>query len=265
VDLGSGARGGPEELVLAEWFWSTVFYGGALLAIAGFVGIVRPYKRLHRGRRSRAFAITVLGLGLAWSARSITPLMRTSASGHGIDEFMPQYQFHERHETMVSASPERVFAAIRTVAADEIALFKLFTWLRRFGQRGPESLLNPPDAKPIVDVAVASGFMVLLDRSPQEIVLGTVLAAPKGMSRRDIATADQFRQLTEPGVIKGVLNFRVEPAAARTRVITETRVVATDEHTLALFTAYWRTIFPGSAILRVTWLRAIKARAERGS
>jgi hypothetical protein len=48
-------------------------------------------------------------------------------------------------------------------------------------------------------------------------------------------------------------------------VITETRVLATDEQTLKMFTAYWRTIFPGSAILRVTWLRAIKARAERAS
>jgi hypothetical protein len=191
--------------------------------------------------------------------------MRTSTSGHGIDEFMPQYQFHEHHQTTVSASPERVFAAIRTVAADEIALFKLFTWLRRFGQRGPESLLNPPDDKPILDVAIASGFIVLLDRAPQEIVLGSVLVAPRGLSRRDVATADQFKQLTQPGAIKAVLNFRVEPDGAASRLATETRVIATDDDTLELFTAYWRTIFPGSAILRVTWLGAIKARAERAS
>jgi hypothetical protein len=261
--LGGRARRSAKELV-ADWFWSTVFYCGALVAIAGIVGIVRPFKRLHRSR-GRALAIAILGIGFAWAARSITPPITVSTARHGIDEFMPQYQFHERHETTVSASPERVFAAIRTVAADEIALFKLFTWLRRFGQRGPESILNPPDAKPILDVAVASGFMVLLDRSPQEIVLGTVLATPKGISRRDIATADHFKLLTQPGVVKGVLNFRVEPDAARTRVITETRVLATDEQTLKMFTAYWRTIFPGSAILRVTWLRAIKARAERAS
>lgn len=250
---------------MVDWFWSTVLYGGALVALAGVAGIVRPFKRLHHRSRSRALAIAVLGLGLAWIARSITPAMSASTARHGIDEFLPQYQFRESHQTAVSAPPERVFAAIKTVAANDIALFKLFTWLRRFGQSGPESLLNPPDAKPILDVAVASGFMVLLDRSPQEIVLGSVLATPRGVSRRDIVTADQFKLLTQPGVIKAVLNFRVEPDAGRTHVITETRVLATDEETLELFTAYWRTIFPGSAILRVTWLRAIKAKAEHAS
>lgn len=241
-----------------------MLYGGALVAITGVAGIVRPIKRLHRSR-SRALAIAMLGVGLIWAARSVTPAMQASTARHGIDEFLPQYQFREQHETTVSAPPERVFAAIKTVAADDIALFKLFTWLRRFGQSGPEGLLNPPDAKPILDVAAASGFMVLLDRSPQEIVLGSVLVTPRGVSRTDITTADQFKLLSQPGVIKAVLNFRVDPGAATTRVTTETRVLATDDETLGLFTAYWRTIFPGSAILRVTWLRAIKARAEQTS
>jgi hypothetical protein len=48
-------------------------------------------------------------------------------------------------------------------------------------------------------------------------------------------------------------------------VITETRVFATDAVALRRFTPYWRIIFPGSAILRVTWLRAVKHRAERVS
>lgn len=250
---------------MVDWFWSTVLYSGAVVALAGVTGIVRPFKRLHHRSRSRALAMAVLGLGLAWIARSITPAMSATTANHGIDEFLPQYQFREEHQIAISAPPERVFAAIKTVAANDIALFKLFTWLRRFGQSGPESLLNPPDAKPILDVALASGFMLLLDRSGQEIVLGSVLVAPRGVSRHDIATADQFKLLLQPGVIKAVLNFRVETDAGKTRVITETRVLATDEDTRESFTAYWRTIFPGSAILRVTWLRAIKARAEHAS
>jgi hypothetical protein len=47
------------------------------------------------------------------------------------------------------------------------------------------------------------------------------------------------------------------------RVDTETRVFATDDVALGRFTAYWRIIFPGSSILRTTWLRAVKDRAER--
>jgi len=31
------------------------------------------------------------------------------------------------------------------------------------------------------------------------------------------------------------------------------------------FAAYWRVIYPGSALIRVMWLRAIKQRAEAAS
>jgi hypothetical protein len=59
------------------------------------------------------------------------------------------------------------------------------------------------------------------------------------------------------------MNFLVEPdGPSACRVVTETRIFATDPWTLRRFTSYWRVIYPGSAILRVTWLRAVKARAE---
>ncbi len=45
----------------------------------------------------------------------------------------------------------------------------------------------------------------------------------------------------------------------------ETRVHATDDPTKRKFAAYWRTIYPGSALIRVMWLRAIRRRAESGN
>jgi hypothetical protein len=59
------------------------------------------------------------------------------------------------------------------------------------------------------------------------------------------------------------LNFRIEPAAAGVVLRTETRVYATDATIRRMFTPYWRTIYPGSALIRRSWLRAIKTRAER--
>jgi hypothetical protein len=44
---------------------------------------------------------------------------------------------------------------------------------------------------------------------------------------------------------------------------TETRVFATDAPTRRKFAAYWRVIYPGSALIRMMWLRAIKQRAEK--
>src|SRR5262245_32557245 len=59
------------------------------------------------------------------------------------------------------------------------------------------------------------------------------------------------------------MNFYVEDAGGGvSRLVTETRVHATDAAARRRFAAYWRMIYPGSALLRVTWLRAIRARAE---
>lgn len=60
------------------------------------------------------------------------------------------------------------------------------------------------------------------------------------------------------------MNFFMEDAGGGwTRLTTETRVHATDLKSRRRFAAYWRTIYPGSALIRVMWLRAIKARAEK--
>ena len=251
---------------MIDWFWSTVLYGSAILAAAGALGMVWPVRWLFRKSRKRALVMLVLGVAGILTSRAVTPGMQTSAARDGIDEFVPAFQFRERHETTVNAPPDRVFVAIKSVAANEIALFKAFTWIRRSGQSGPESLLNPPDDKPILDVATSTGFLLLLDRAPHEVVLGAFLGAPPGVSRPDTLTPDHFRNITtQPGYLKVAMNFRVEPIGPGSRLITETRVVGTDPNSVRLFNPYWRMIFPGSAILRITWLRAIKARAEQGA
>lgn len=233
------------------------------MALAGAAGIVWPTRRLYRKSRRRALVMLLTGVALAQGVRLITPSSQTSTERHGIDEFTPVFQFREYHETAVAAPPERVFDAIKTVNANEIGLFRAFTWIRRFGQDGPESIMNPPDDQPILDVAVRTGFLLLQDRSPHEVVVGTVLLTPRGVSRKEFSTPDHFKQISQPGFAIAAMNFRVEPTGAGTsRVITETRVFGTDRQSVRVFARYWRAIFPGSAILRMTWLRAIKAKAE---
>jgi hypothetical protein len=47
-----------------------------------------------------------------------------------------------------------------------------------------------------------------------------------------------------------------------TRLTTETRVYATDASSRRRFAGYWRVIYPGSALIRRMWLRAVRERAE---
>jgi hypothetical protein len=61
------------------------------------------------------------------------------------------------------------------------------------------------------------------------------------------------------------MNFRIEDAGPTACTLTtETRVYATDASTRRRFAGYWRVIYPGSALIRRMWLRAIARRAESG-
>lgn len=58
------------------------------------------------------------------------------------------------------------------------------------------------------------------------------------------------------------MNFLVTPdGPGRSVVSTETRVFANSPSARRRFAAYWRVIYPGSAIIRRMWLRAIERRA----
>ncbi len=249
---------------LTDWLWSIAFYTSVIFALVGAFGIIRPLGRVHRGKRRHALVMFLIGAAAAYGISLSMPRATASGERNGIDEFSPAYHFRERHTIAIAAPAARVFDAVRTVSADEIALFQTFTWLRRFGQPGPEGIMNAPDHKPILDVATQTGFLLLQDRPPHEVVIGAVVVAPPGTRRPKSFGVADIKQLTAPGFATATMNFRIEEAGSGTsRLITETRVFATDRTALRRFTPYWRIIFPGSAILRVTWLRAIKARAER--
>ena len=247
---------------MIDWLWSIGFYTSVIFALVGACGVIRPLRRVHRGKRLHAAAMLLIGLAAAYAISRSMPRAQSSAERHGIDEFTPTFHFREHHETTIAAPPARVFEAIRAVTAEEIALFGTFTWIRRLGQPGPESIMNAPERQPILDVATKGGFLLLHEAVPNEIVVGTIVVAPPGARRPDAFGAQEFKQLSAPGFAIAAMNFRIEETGGASRVTTETRVFATDQGALRRFTPYWRVIFPGSSILRTTWLRAIKRRAE---
>lgn len=180
---------------------------------------------------------------------------------HELDAFVPVYQFSEKHRIHVDAPPARVFVAIKQVTAREILFFRTLTWIRRFGRAGPESILNAPEHLPLLDVAVRGGFIALSETANREVVVGTILTAPRGMQFERTPAA--FRAMEQPGIAKAGMNFLIEPDGSGGCVVTtETRVVATDASTRRAFAVYWLVIYPGSALIRRMWLRAVKRRAE---
>ena len=243
---------------------STFVYAGVVVALTGIVSLVRPLRGFGvRSRRAGAL-IAVAGV-LTTAAALVMPVRehRAEAPTSRLDDYMPVWQFDERHDTYVNAPPARVFEAIRAVRADEILLFRTLTSMRRFGRPAPESILSPPDTKPILDVATSTGFVYLAQEAPREVVVGTVIVAPPGWRRRQGLTPDIFRKPLPPGFALATMNFAVKADGGGSRVTTETRVFANDNASRRAFSIYWRIIYPGSAIIRRMWLRAIRTRAER--
>jgi hypothetical protein len=77
-------------------------------------------------------------------------------------------------------------------------------------------------------------------------------------------SAAEFAAFREPGYARAAFNMHAEPApGGGTLLTTETRIQATDDEARRSFRRYWRVIYPGSAAIRLAWLRAIRRRAER--
>lgn len=218
-------------------------YAGLLALLLGSICVLKPIPLLRIGSRRRGAAVLGSGVALAVVGAALpAPLMESSPSRMRLDDFVPVYQFNEVHGARVHAGPDRVYAAIKAVTPGEIRFYRTLTWIRspRLSSGGQEGLLNAAPSKPIVDAAVASGFLVLAEVPDRELVLGT-----------------------PPGPVKIAINFIVEDEGnGWSKVRTETRVFATSPRARRAFAVYWRLIYPGSALIRRMWLDAIGRRAE---
>jgi hypothetical protein len=257
---------------------SSLLYAGLVLALVGLITLVRPLRWLRVPTRRRATGVLAAGLLLMIVAIALpAPTMRVQSQTQ-LDAMVPAWQFGERHEIRVHADPARVERAIREVTAREIRLFRLLTWIRNPRlprNKQQESILAAPADRPILEVALKGGFMTLAEEPQRELVFGTLVLVPAEVRRlppdelrRRRAAFDPaaFAALDKPGYAKAAMNFWLEDEGGGwTRVVTETRVFATDDHARRRFAVYWRTIYPGSALIRRMWLRAIRLRAERDS
>lgn len=177
-----------------------------------------------------------------------------------LDEFVPVWQFSERHSIEIDAPSSLVFDAIKRVRADEVFLFRTLTWLRRGGRRLPQSILDPGTREPLIDAAVKGGFLKLAEEADRELVIGMAVIAPPGAHAQ--ITAHAFKTALAPGYALAAMNFMVQPVGSnRSVVTTETRIYANNEAARRRFARYWRVIYPGSAFIRRMWLRAIRKRA----
>ncbi len=251
-------------------FASAFLYGGIVAVFGAIVWLIVGWIRRRLGKRSRPRrAGIVAGVGVLLMLAGYfapAPERRVVKPATRLDAFVPTWQFGEFHELRVNAPPARVYAAIQAVRADDITLFRTLTSIRRLGRPAPESILAPSQ-RPIIEVATTTGFLRLADEPPRELLLGIVIVVDpveRAMKADALRRPETFTPPHLSGLCLVGMNFLIRPDGTGGSVLsTETRVFATDAAAHRAFATYWRTIYPGSAIIRRMWLRAIRQRAEQ--
>src|SRR5947207_10523043 len=141
---------------------SALLYLGFATIFVGLLSILWPLRFLRIWRRLRGAIVALCGLLVVILVCALPARTKqVSTPTTKLDEWMPKWQFDEQHTIHVDASPEKVFDAIHVVRADEIFLFRTLIAIRRCGQPGPESIMNVPESKPLLDVATQTTFVYL--------------------------------------------------------------------------------------------------------
>jgi hypothetical protein len=162
-----------------------------------------------------------------------------------IADALPVYHHGEHHSIRVAASPEQALAAARQVSFAELPLVRTLVRLRGLGA----------GSGPVWDALVAAGFQPFGDDTI--VLVGRPWS--RGGGRRRV---DDFVAFAEPGWAKMALDLRAFPDGTGARIETETRVFLTDRSARRRFAPYWLAIRPFSGLIRRSWLRAAKRRAE---
>ena len=179
-----------------------------------------------------------------------------------LDRLLPRYDAVEHHEIGVDAPVAAAYAAVRELDLGRSPLIAAL-----LAVRGIPALLTGRRSitrRVGLDAILQTGFVLLAEDPPHELVLGVVgkFWQPTSGIRR--ITADEFERFDEPGFAKGVWNFTVRADGPdRSVVATETRVHCTDATARRRFLRYWRLVGPFSALIRVLLLRSIAHAARR--
>ena len=186
-----------------------------------------------------------------------------------LDSFMPEYDARSSHAVRISASPERVYACLRTADFDHWGLTRALYALRTV----PALVIAPRETWRRVSGALrqrqltledvlAGGFTLLAERPGEELVLGTVGRFWRASGELRPVTPAAFREPAPPGTAKAAWSFMVNRRPGGAELRTETRVLCADAAARRRFRAYWLLVRPFSGLICREMLAAVRSAAE---
>ena len=172
-----------------------------------------------------------------------------------LDEFLPVYDFSERHEAVVDAPADAVRLALQEWQPDTSLLWRGLLVLRGLGS--PNGSLR--------QWAEGMGFICLAE-GEDEMVYGQIGQFWRLRERAALIsprTASEFLEFDEPGFAVAAMSIGGEARSEyTTSLFTETRIRALGPAARRRFRLYWLAIRPFSGLLRRSMLHGVKRLAE---
>lgn len=182
-----------------------------------------------------------------------------------LNKYLQYYHFSEKHEIEIKANKENILKAIIDLQPNEISnLFKVLFFIRSIPPKilGKNYIGFCPDT-PLLKQLEEKGFKIL-ETNDHEIVFGVIGQFGK-LKKGEIYNIDDFINFNEMESVKVATNFFLVEREDTVLLSTETRIYNTDKKSRRIFAVYWMIVYPGSALIRRIWLKAIKRRAERNT
>jgi hypothetical protein len=173
-----------------------------------------------------------------------------------IDEFMPRFDFRERHAALIHAPANIILDCVTRQRAQDDPLVRLAISLREL----PSRLMKRSRKRPL-DLDDFTFLGREGDRGVAFGLTGAFWLADYGLL--DIESPEAFKASARMDVCQLVMSFNVEPNASGASMLsTETRVFCPTVAVHRRFAPYWYLIRPVSGLIRRRMLARIRRQAE---
>lgn len=190
---------------------------------------------------------------------SVPPARTAGASVTVVDEILPEYQIGERHSVFVDAPTAQVFDSLKHSKANDQPIIKLFDLLPVLA--GKRDASSHSEAEPLYETLRDSSGLVL-EKTNRELVTANIATVDEHTPSTPDTLGGFVAYRLGHNEMKLPVSFSVDPAEGGTHLTTETHIMFDDRDLCHSFAWYWGVIYPGSSLLRVDFLEAVKRRAE---
>lgn len=183
-------------------------------------------------------------------------------------DFVPDATSGNDSAIDIAAPPDVVWRVLEELRVDDLRATKLLMGVRslpaRVLHRGSLRPRRAGAAATLLGAMTSSRFTVLCREPGTILTLGIVgqFWRLNGGDDANVGDAAAFVDFARPGFVKSAIDFVLEGREDGTRLTTRTCNRPTDDAAARRFRRYWRVIGPGSKLIRLDLLRAVRCRAE---